>query len=302
MENRRTVLVVLVLALICGAVGWWLYSFTRETVYTNDAQVMGFETLVSNDLETLRITALYVDEGDMVEEGELLAELDRTLIEPQFEQSKAQVSLQEAQIRYAEAHLAKVYDDYERAKKGFSEQIITAQQWDHASKNLQMAKASLEVAQAEYEVNRKHTAYLESQLRHTYIHAPMSGQITKRWQWTGNVIRPGQSIFSLYDLEDVWVLAILQETDLAGVSIGDPVKIWVDAYPGATFEGTVFAIQGSAASQFSLIPPDNATGNYTKVEQRIPIKISIDKTNLPDDLESLYLFPGMSAEVRIYTR
>jgi membrane fusion protein (multidrug efflux system) len=92
----------------------------------------------------------------------------------------------------------------------------------------------------------------------------------------------------------VWVLANLEETKMKNVKLGDRVEIHVDTYPGRTFHGKVYVVKGAAASQFSLIPQDNATGNYTKVAQRIPLKISIENAT-----DSTYLFPGMSAEVKI---
>ena len=100
----------------------------------------------------------------------------------------------------------------------------------------------------------------------------------------------------MYDRERVWVQANLSEKKIKKVKIGDLVEISVDAYPGKTFYGTVFTIKSAAASQFSVIPQNNATGNYTKVAQRIPIKITLD-TSFSE--QGLYLFPGMNVEVKI---
>lgn len=282
-------------ALLLLAGSYYLYTLSKKSVYTNDAQIMGFESLISSDLEPLRLIELYFDDGDFVEKGTLLARLDSSLIEPRYEKAKAAVIQQQAQVVYQEAFLMRVRDDYDRALKGFEERIISAQGLDHATRDLEMAKASLDLAKAEHIVAEKEYNYLRELLTHTELRAPFTGQIAKRWQWKGTVVSKGQAIFSLYDLERVWVLANVQETDVAPIKIGDIVDISVDAYPGHTFKGKVFAIQGSAASQFSFIPADNATGNYTKIEQRVPVKISIDKK----EGEPLYLFPGLSAEVSI---
>ena len=94
---------------------------------------------------------------------------------------------------------------------------------------------------------------------------------------------------------------IISWEKIQNVKIGDSVEIHVDAYPGYIFQGKVFVIKGSAASKFSLIPQDNATGNYTKVEQRIPIKITIEKPRDFPTHKPCYLLPGMSVEVKIFT-
>ena len=107
---------------------------------------------------------------------------------------------------------------------------------------------------------------------------------------------------SFYNLKNIWVQANLEERKIRKVRIGSSVKIHIDAYPGRIFSGKVFSINGAAASKFTLVPQNNATGNYTKVEQRVPIRISID---IPEDFPKntpLYLFPGMSAEVFIKTQ
>lgn len=294
-KSRHVGLWTVAAILLAVALSAYWYVESKKTVYTNDAQVMGFETVVSSDLDPYRLIALFYDDGDFVEKGALLGLLDRSLLEPQYAKAEAAVLQQQAKILFQEAYLMKVRDDFERAAKGFKDQIISVQALDHATRDLEMAEASLELARAELSVAEKNCNYLKEQLLHTEIRAPFTGQIAKRWQWKGNVITKGQAIFSLYDLRNVWILANLQETDVAPIKIGDRVEISVDAYPGRTFVGKIFAIQGSAASQFSLIPPNNATGNYTKIEQRIPIKISIEQ----DPQENLYLFPGMSAEISI---
>ena len=292
---KRWLIAIITLVVVAG--GYYFYRLSERTVYTNDAQIMGYETIISSDIDPCRLMDLFYDEGDFVKEGALLALLDRSLIEPRYQELRALVLQQEAQISFQEAYLMKIKDDYMRATKGFQDKIISVQGLDHATRNFEMAEASLASAKAALEVAKNQRDYLEEQIAHTELKAPFTGQITKRWQWKGNVMNKGQAIFSLYDLENVWILANLQETDIAPVKMGDEVKIQIDAYPGRTFKGKIFAIQGSSAGQFSLIPPNNATGNYTKVEQRIPIKISIDNKE-----EKLYFFPGMSAEITILVK
>ncbi|MBU6447178.1 MAG: efflux RND transporter periplasmic adaptor subunit, partial [Verrucomicrobia bacterium] len=125
------------------------------------------------------------------------------------------------------------------------------------------------------------------------------GAISKRWVVAGDVAQIGQPLFGLTDVNNIWVTANLEENKVGHLQPGDPVEIHIDAYPDRTFTGSVFVVRAAAASQFSLIPPDNATGNFTKVVQRLPVKIWL---NVPESKEPLYLYPGMSAEIHVKVR
>ena len=121
----------------------------------------------------------------------------------------------------------------------------------------------------------------------------------KRWVMAGDVVQPGEAILAIYDIEHVWVTANLEETKLGAIALGDSVHTSVDAYPGRDFAGTVTLIGAAAAAQFSLLPPANASGNFTKVTQRIPVRISIaPPPEAPTDPPVL-LLPGMFVEVHI---
>jgi multidrug resistance efflux pump len=116
---------------------------------------------------------------------------------------------------------------------------------------------------------------------------------------SGDVVRAGQTVLSLIDLSNIWITANIEETKLPTIRVGDHVDITVDAYPKLKLEGSVVVVGAAAASQFALIPANNASGNFTKVTQRIPLKISLKK---PENTQDLYLRPGMSVKVKIRTR
>src|SRR5579872_2402470 len=295
-RKKRIYFYILLPLILMGGLIWFIQE--RRYVRTNDAQIDGYSIAISSDI-LARIIELYVDEGDYVKEGQLLCLLDESLILPQKKEAEAQVVHPEAEVVLKQFYLKKVQDDYDRATKAIADRIITAQQFDHAQKDFEIAQTELEVALRNLKLAQAQLEVVEAHLAHTKVYAPKEGVIAKRWVWTGDVMHPGQAMFSLYDLENVWVLANLLESKMESIRLGDSVRIHVDAYPGYTFHGEVFVIKGAAASQFSLIPPNNATGNYTKVEQRIPVKISIRP---PEDFPKaapLYLFPGMSTEVKI---
>jgi membrane fusion protein (multidrug efflux system) len=290
--NKKIPLILLgVLVLVAASTVVW-YEYYRPFVRTNDAQIDGFKVAVSSDISA-RITKLYVDEGDYVKAGDLIADMDDTIPQSQKIEAEAKIMSLKASVMLEEFHLEKVRNDFERAVKGFEEGVTTAQQLDHAQKNFAIAKSKLEMTRADLEHAITQLGVIETILTHTKVWAHIDGKIVKRWVYEGDVMSAGQAMFSLYDLKDVWVLANLEETKMENVKIGDEVEIHVDTYPDKTFQGKIFVIKGAAASEFSLIPQDNATGNYTKVAQRVPLKITIEGA------EGLYLFPGMSAEVKI---
>jgi len=220
--------------------------------------------------------------------------MDDTIPQSQKIEAEAKILSLKASVMLEEFHFEKVRNDFERAVKGFQEGVTSAQQLDHAQKNFAIAKSKLEMTKADLEHAITQLGVIETILTHAKVWAHIDGKIVKRWVYEGDVMNAGQAMFSLYDLKDVWVLANLEETKMENVKIGDGVEIHIDAYPDKTFHGKIFVIKGAAASEFSLIPQDNATGNYTKVAQRVPLKITIEREDT-----SLYLFPGMSAEIKV---
>ena len=124
----------------------------------------------------------------------------------------------------------------------------------------------------------------------------MDGVVAKRWVLEGNVVQPGEPIFSVYNMKELWVTANLEETELTHLSVGYNVEISIDSYPNLKYSGVIFKMGTNTASQFSLIPPNNASGNFTKVTQRIPVKISIKQVS---GGYQPALLPGMSTEIKI---
>jgi membrane fusion protein (multidrug efflux system) len=140
-------------------------------------------------------------------------------------------------------------------------------------------------------------AQAELNLKYTRIYAPVTGVLSKRNVEPGQVVQLGQPLFSLVNLEDVWCTANFKENQLRNMHPGQRAKIYVDAY-GRTYTGTVESISGATGSRFSMLPPENATGNYVKVVQRLPVRIRIDKGQDPDHL----LRPGMSSDPTVYLK
>ncbi len=293
----KTVLTVLGCFLLAIA-GFSWYFQTRQYVWTNDAYLDGYQISISADIEA-RIIQLYVDEGDAVQEGQLLCQLDESIYNSQKQDALTNVSLLQENVKLQKIEMEKLRDIYLVARQEFDNQIISYIDFDKIEKDYQFATANHKLAEANLVNGIAKLGVIEELLRHTKIYAPRDGAISKRWVVAGDVAQIGQPLFGLTDIKNIWVTANLEETKVAHLQPGDQVNIHIDAYPDQTFTGSVFVVRAAAASQFSLIPPDNATGNFTKIVQRVPVKILLD---IPKTKNPLYLYPGMSAEIKIKTK
>jgi membrane fusion protein (multidrug efflux system) len=187
----------------------------------------------------------------------------------------ANVRAAEDAVRQAQARLAQANASVESAQTG-PQQV-----------RIQHSRAVAAVATAE----KSRTALEQAQLNLSYtrIVAPVDGIVAKRSAQPGQYVSPGQQLMAVVPLDDIWVTANFKETQLEHMRPGNPVKIHVDAY-GRTYTGYVESLAGGTGAIFSLLPPENATGNYVKVVQRMPVRLRLDKGQDPDH----QLRPGMS--------
>ncbi|MGB9765499.1 MAG: HlyD family secretion protein [Candidatus Saccharicenans sp.] len=296
-KKKRVIIpfLLLIIAVIAGT--WYWYKNLRLYVSTDDAYVDADRISISSKVLG-RITQLKVDEGSQVKAGELLVVLDDTELKAQLDQAKANLALALDSLPLYRVNVEKATDDFNRAEFQFKHNTITKEQFDHASKALDAAKAEYAIALSRIKVAKAQVALIEAQLLNLTIYSPLDGVVAKRWVLPGEVVKPGQPIFSIYRQDNLWVTANLEETKVSRIQIGSPVEIQVDAYPRHPFHGRVFLIGDYTAAQFSLIPPNNASGNFTKVTQRVPIKISLDDLT-PENKQKFPLSPGLSVEIRI---
>jgi membrane fusion protein, multidrug efflux system len=236
----------------------------------------------------------------------------------QFQATRSQAASVTAAVAAAEGDYKKAAADLPRIRQLAAQKIVPAQQLDAAEAAFTTARANLEAARrqaaaAGSQVSASGAAVRSAdarlaaaeaevdnarlQLSYAYITAPISGTIAKRNAESGALVQIGQTLMSIVPDSDVWVTANLKETQLTNVRVGDRAEFTVDAYPGHEFQGRVVSLSPATGARFALLPPDNATGNFTKVVQRIPVKIEVDQptqTTTP-------LRPGMSVEVTITT-
>ncbi len=299
-KKKKIVIPVLIILLAAAAAIYW-YIGQLGYVSTDDAFIDGNKLSVSSKILG-RIMNLAVDESDTVKQGHLLVQLDSTDLKAQESQAKAMLALDNESVTLAKVNVEKAEDDFNRAQKQYKDNIIPKEEFDHVQKTLEAAKAIYNIAVTKIGTAQAQLKVIITQLQNTQIYSPMDGVVAKRWVLAGDVVSPGQPIFTIYDLKNIWITADLEETKLAPIHIGDTVDISVDTYPDQKFTGQVIQIGSNTASQFALIPPSNASGNFTKVTQRVPIKISIKPVaangqNDPD--KSIKLLPGMSVEIKI---
>ncbi len=317
-------LAIVIIAIVIGGIVW--YQDYTKYFTTDDAHVESDNVSVSSKILG-RINNIFVQEGDSVKAGMLLAELDSTDLLAQKQQayaSKEQTLANKAQseakylsdlanIKVLEVNVNKTQDDFNRAKSQFAGEVITKEHFDHAKSALETAQAQLEAAKTQLQVSKSQITSAEkaietssaqidvinTQLKNTKLYAPTNGIIAKRWLLAGDVVQPGQSIYTINNTSKFWIIIYLEETNVGKLHIGQKAKYTIDAFPGVTFMGSIFSISTSTASQFSLIPANNASGNFTKVTQRVPIKISIDATEKGDNIALFHLLSGMSSVVKI---
>jgi membrane fusion protein, multidrug efflux system len=293
-------------------------AFVSRVLVDDNQHVKAGDTLVVLDDRDLRVRLEQAD-------AELRAAQTAVGGQGAAGQAQAQLQATRAEAASAQATVGAAESDYKRAAadlaryRGLAAQkIIPAQQLDAAQATFDAAAAHLEsvrrqAAAAGSQVSasgaavRNATARLAAaqaavddarlQLSYARITAPTAGVIAKRTAETGALVQPGQSLMSIVPDSEVWVTANLKETQLSHVRVGDQVEFEVDAYPGKKFSGKVESLSPATGARFSLLPPDNATGNFTKVVQRVPVKIAVDQ---PSD-STHPLRPGMSVNVEIAT-
>jgi Multidrug resistance efflux pump len=317
-------LIAVILIVIVSGIYWYIdYS---SYIKTDDALVTSDVVTVSPKIMG-RISKVYVEEGDSVKQGQLLAEIDSTDLLAQKQQivsMKAQTVAGKAQaeakyqydvknIDVLKINVDRAKEDFDRAKTQFAGGVTTKEQYDHLKKALETAQAQLDAAKAQIQVSKTQInsaqttvassqaqiEVINTQLKNTRLYAPVDGVAARRWLLAGDIVNPGQSIYTINNNNKFWVTVFLEETKVEKLHIGQAAKFTLDTYPDVVFTGKIFLLGSTTASQFSLIPASNASGNFTKVTQRVQIKISIDGTEKGEKLSAFRFMTGMSAVVKI---
>jgi membrane fusion protein, multidrug efflux system len=327
------VAIVVVIALIVVGTIFLIDSRHHET--TDDAFIDGNASQIAAQAAG-RVSRLYVDDNQLVHRGDPLVDIDTADIAAKVDQAKAGVLTAQSQAqqalaqvegqkanaaqaaadaRQAEAQYTNAQQDLARFK-GVDPDAVSRQQYDQAVAQARAAKAKLDAArateataQAQVRAAQANVGVAQSQvataqanletaniqLGYAHVLAPIDGRVSKRAVDVGNVIAIGQPLLAIVS-DNLWVTANYKETQLKKMRVNQPVTIEIDAVPDVKFAGHVQSFQRAAGSYFSALPAENATGNYVKVTQRVPVKIVFDH---PEQLHQYNVGPGMSAKPRV---
>ena len=287
-----------------------LYAhYTRTHLSTDDAQITGHLDPITSRIAG-PVVRILVRDNQVVHAGEGLVEIDSRLLRATYEKHKAALSRDMAQLKVLSATIEKDQAGSDLAKRESrrtlnlsQKSFATASRLDKDMSSYQMAKsqtkADIETMTVLKETIHRDEAVLaidSLNLRYARVRSPVDGRVTGKTVEPGSFLTPGQIVGYVVPFE-MWVVANYKETDLHGIHKGDPVDIRIDALPGQTFHGHVDSISQSTGAVLSLLPPENATGNFTKVVQRVPVKILIDPGSDPDHRLRI----GMSAVPVILT-
>src|SRR6058998_1303021 len=307
--SKRTIFIIMgvvLVGLVAVGVRRWIYSLSH--VSTDNAQVDGHIIPILPKVGGY-VVEVRTDENRQVRAGDTLVVLDDRDYKARLAQAEADLAVALAGVsnraRVGQAEAEKAHADLERIKPLAEKDIVPKQALDAADAAARAADAGLAAAQAallgaDARVAAARAARDQAALNLSYtrITAPSEGVVSKKSVEIGQLVQPGQPLMSEVPLSDVWVTANLKDTQTANVNPGDPADFTVDAYPGRHVKGHVESLSPATGAKFSLLPPDNATGNFTKVVQRIPVRIRLDGKN--DAAHPLR--PGMSVNVTITTK
>ena len=260
-RRSRQVGVIAVVVAIAGSAAWWF--MIHPFVGTDDARVAMTLVRVAPSMVNGRIDKLNVEEGSHVKKGDILVEIDHRVPQANYDRAKSRADLANRELG--------------RMQRLTSEGSATPQALDQAKAMAATSEAELKSA--------------EVSLENTYLRSPFDGVVIQKLAEVGNILEQNQTAVVVADEANAWIAANIEETAVGPVTVGQTVKVVVDE--GGEFTGKVIEVRKSVASQFALIPSDNGAGNFTKVVQRVPIKVTVDNPT------EHHLRAGQSVEVKI---
>ncbi|MBE5680699.1 multidrug efflux MFS transporter periplasmic adaptor subunit EmrA [Pantoea agglomerans] len=330
-KKRKSVLIVLALIFVLIGIAWGVYWFLvlRHFQETDDAYVAGNQVQVMAQVSG-SVNKVWFEDTDFVKKGDVLVSLDKTDAEQTFE--KAQTALAtsvrqthqlmingkqyQASITLQQTALAQAQADLKRREPLGAANLIGREELQHARDAVATAKAQLDVAIQQYNANQAMilNTSLENQpavqqsaaelrdawlaLQRTEIRSPMDGFVSRRSVQVGSQISTSTPLLAVVPATNLWVDANFKETQLAGVRIGQPVTVVADIYGDeVVYQGKVAGLDMGTGSAFSLLPAQNATGNWIKVVQRLPVRIELNQ----EDIARHPLRIGLSTLVKIDT-
>jgi membrane fusion protein (multidrug efflux system) len=312
-----------IILIAAGYYGWHIIQYNKTHENTDDAQIDVDITPIIPRVGGY-VASVNVNDNDHVDSNTLLVRLDTNDLSLKVRSAQAALVNVQAAARSAEAAASvahsnvitaevgrkKAADDLARAKGLFAGSAITKEKLDGyqsaddvaaaqlksaidaaSAADAQIAVAASQIGQKQVDVDNA-----KLQLSYTTITSPVVGTVAKKNVEVGEFIQPGQPLMAVTQ-GDIWITANFKETQLHDLQPGQRAEFVVDGYPDSTFHGTVLSVSPATGAKFSLLPPDNSTGNFVKVTQRVPVKILVDRA----DYSKAPLRPGMSVDLTVTT-
>ena len=325
-KKGLSIFILLLLLISIGSAAYW-YFFIKGFEETEDAYVSGNQVMVSAQVAG-NISKINVDNMDPVQAGDVLLELDDTNAKLSFEQAKSNLAnavRQVSQLNYTvkqlksavranEITLAQAQGNLNRRVQLVKDGAIDKESFQHAKEAVELAKANLTTSQNQLGANQallldgplSEQPQIQSavsnlkqswlNLERTKIRSPIKGYVARRNAQVGQAVSVGGALMAVVTTDQMWLDANFKETQLTHMRIGQPAEIHFDLYgKDKTFNGKVVGIEMGTGSAFSLLPTQNATGNWIKVVQRVPVRIQLD----PQQLAENPLRIGLSATVKV---
>lgn len=325
-KKGLSIFILLLLLIAIGSAAYWFF-FIKGFEETEDAYVSGNQVMVSAQVAG-NISKINVDNMDPVQAGDVLLELDDTNAKLSFEQAKSNLAnavRQVSQLNYTvkqlksavranEITLAQAQGNLNRRVQLVKDGAIDKESFQHAKEAVELAKANLTTSQNQLGANQallldgplNEQPQIQSavsnlkqawlNLERTKIRSPIKGYVARRNAQVGQAVSVGGALMAVVTTDQMWLDANFKETQLTHMRIGQPVEIHFDLYgKDKTFNGKVVGIEMGTGSAFSLLPTQNATGNWIKVVQRVPVRIQLD----PQQLAENPLRIGLSATVKV---
>lgn len=306
--RKRLAILIIAAALLVGGLAYWRHA--RQVEGTDDAQVDADISAVSARVPGT-VAAVRVTDNQAVTVGDTLVELDPADLAVVVAHARAQLALADAQLGAAESDLQQAVTqsglaerDRQREEHLVAREVISVQAYDQRASlaattaaAVQSARKQVEVRHASLDVARADLSQGLLNLGYAHIVAPVSGIVGRKSVAVGDRVQPGQTLLVVTDKRDMWITAFYRETQLERMKLGAPATVYVDAI-SREYTGHVESFGGATGSRFSLLPPENASGNYVKIVQRIPVRIRLEPGQ--PDLDQLR--PGLSAEPQVRVR
>ena len=309
---RRTIFLSIGALLVIAGIAFGVkeITFYRHHAETDDAQIEGHIDPVLPKVSGY-VTEVLVNDNQKVSSGQVIVKIDPRDLQAKvdtaraaLENSRAKVAVAQANVSSARTENIRAESDLGRYRTLRQKEEVSQQQYDAAKAAADSTAAAVSAtergvtaARADVSQKKADLDYALLQLSYATVPAPASGLVSKKNVEVGQYVQAGQPLLAIVEDAETWVVANFKETQLKKMRVGQPVEIEVDAYPKKIFPGRVESLAAATGAKFALLPPDNATGNFTKVVQRVPVKIVF--TEPPDPTRPLRAGMSVNAIVKL---